>query len=188
MSRRNYEAEGTRAVDANGWSKSLGGGYGFEHGHMLLWTRAMNPEVRPVYDHRERLQAEFGENRADQMVNETRNLCLYPNVYLMDQFSTQIRVIRPLAVDKTEVTIQVLRLKANQTVPARCASASMRISLTSAEWERPTILKSSAPVSGVIWAKIWRGAISVAAHCTGWTDPMSMRNMSALPLAERRQI
>ncbi len=75
---------------------------------MLLWTRAMNPEVRPVYDHRERLKAEFGENRADQMVNETRNLCLYPNVYLMDQFSTQIRVIRPIAVDKTEVTTLVL--------------------------------------------------------------------------------
>lgn len=85
--------------------KSLGGGYGFDNGHMLLWTRALNPEVRPVYAHRERLQAEFGERRADQMVNETRNLCLYPNVYLMDQFSTQIRVIRPIAVDKTEVTI-----------------------------------------------------------------------------------
>ncbi len=42
---------------------------------------ALNPEVRPVYAHRERLQAEFGERRADQMVNETRNLCLYPNVY-----------------------------------------------------------------------------------------------------------
>ncbi len=39
------------------------------------------------------------------MVNETRNLCLYPNVYLMDQFSTQIRVVRPIAVDKSEVTI-----------------------------------------------------------------------------------
>ncbi len=78
MSRRNYEAEGTRAVDANGWSKSIGGGYGFDNGHMLLWTRTLNPEVRPVYDHRERLQAEFGELRADQMVNETRNLCIYP--------------------------------------------------------------------------------------------------------------
>ncbi|MDK8008834.1 benzoate 1,2-dioxygenase large subunit, partial [Escherichia coli] len=68
-------------------------------------TRVLNPEVRPVYEHRERLQAEFGQSRAEQMVNETRNLCLYPNVYLMDQFSTQIRVIRPIAVDKTEVTI-----------------------------------------------------------------------------------
>ncbi|STW39462.1 3-phenylpropionate dioxygenase subunit alpha [Klebsiella pneumoniae] len=36
-------------MDANGWSKSLGGGYGFDNGHMLLWTRALNPEVRPVY-------------------------------------------------------------------------------------------------------------------------------------------
>lgn len=105
MSRRNYEEEGTQAVDANGWSKSIGGGYGFEHGHMLLWTRALNPQVRPVFAERDRLTAQFSELRADQMVNETRNLCLYPNVYLMDQFSTQIRVIRPLAVDKTEVTI-----------------------------------------------------------------------------------
>ncbi|MFB0712561.1 Rieske 2Fe-2S domain-containing protein [Buttiauxella noackiae] len=105
MSRRNYEEEGTQAVDANGWSKSIGGGYGFEHGHMLLWTRALNPQVRPVFAERDRLTAQFGELRANQMVNETRNLCLYPNVYLMDQFSTQIRVIRPLAVDKTEVTI-----------------------------------------------------------------------------------
>lgn len=105
MSRRNYEANCTPTVDANGWSKSIGGVYGFENGHMLLWTRALNPEVRPVFKHFERLSQRFGATRADLMVNETRNLCLYPNVYLMDQFSTQIRVVRPLAVDKTEVTI-----------------------------------------------------------------------------------
>lgn len=105
MSRRNYEADGTHAVDPNGWSKSLGGGYGFENGHMLLWTRVMNPEVRPIYQQRERIMQTFGEQRGDLMVNETRNLCLYPNVYLMDQFSTQIRVVRPISVDKTEVTI-----------------------------------------------------------------------------------
>jgi benzoate/toluate 1,2-dioxygenase alpha subunit len=39
------------------------------------------------------------------MVHRSRNLCLYPNVYLMDQFSSQIRHYRPIAVDKTEVTI-----------------------------------------------------------------------------------
>jgi hypothetical protein len=38
------------------------------------------------------------------MVQRSRNLCLYPNVYLMDQFSSQIRHYRPIAVDKTEVT------------------------------------------------------------------------------------
>jgi benzoate/toluate 1,2-dioxygenase alpha subunit len=105
MGRRNYEAEGVRTVDANGWSKSVGGVYGFDSGHMMLWTKTLNPEVRPIYDHREDLAARLGQERADFIVGQTRNLCLYPNVYLMDQFSTQIRVIRPISVDQTEVTI-----------------------------------------------------------------------------------
>ena len=33
----------------------------------------------------------FGEAQRDWMVQRSRNLCLYPNVYLMDQFSSQIR-------------------------------------------------------------------------------------------------
>ncbi|WP_460076615.1 Rieske 2Fe-2S domain-containing protein [Pseudomonas sp. H2_C01] len=111
MGRRNYEAEGTRTVDANGWSKSLGGVYAFEHGHILLWTRLLNPEVRPVHAHREALAERLGQESADFIVDQTRNLCLYPNVYLMDQFSTQIRVVRPLAVDKTEVTIYCMAPK-----------------------------------------------------------------------------
>ncbi|WP_186067762.1 Rieske 2Fe-2S domain-containing protein [Burkholderia gladioli] len=103
MGRR--KEDGTKAVDANGWSKSVAGVYGFEHGHILLWTQAMNPEVRPVYQHREEIEARVGEARADFIVNQTRNLCVYPNVFLMDQFSTQIRVVRPLDVDRTEVSI-----------------------------------------------------------------------------------
>jgi benzoate/toluate 1,2-dioxygenase alpha subunit len=65
----------------------------------------MNPEVRPVYNRREDLQARYGEDKADFIVGQTRTLCLYPNVYLMDQFSTQIRVARPISVDKTEISI-----------------------------------------------------------------------------------
>ena len=103
MGRR--KVEGTKAVDANSWSKSIAGVYGFEHGHILLWTKTMNPEVRPVYQHREEIAARVGEEKAEYIVNQTRNLCLYPNVFLMDQFSTQIRVVRPISVDKTEVSI-----------------------------------------------------------------------------------
>ncbi|SCW72939.1 benzoate/toluate 1,2-dioxygenase alpha subunit [Sphingobium faniae] len=105
MGRRNYEAEGTPTVDAAGWSKSTGGVYAFENGHILLWTNLLNPEVRPIYTYREELAERLGAERAAPIVGQTRNLCLYPNVYLMDQFSTQIRVIRPLGVDRTEVTI-----------------------------------------------------------------------------------
>ncbi|WP_423193817.1 Rieske 2Fe-2S domain-containing protein [Cupriavidus sp. H18C2] len=103
MGRR--KVEGTKAVDANGWSRSTAGVYGFEHGHILLWTRTMNPEVRPVYQHRDEIAARVGPDQANYIVNQTRNLCLYPNVFLMDQFSTQIRVVRPISVDKTEVSI-----------------------------------------------------------------------------------
>lgn len=105
MGRRNYEAEGTRTVDAAGWSKSVGGVYAFENGHILLWTNLLNPEVRPIYGHREDLENRLGKDRADHIIGQTRNLCVYPNVYLMDQFSTQIRVVRPISVNQTEVTI-----------------------------------------------------------------------------------
>ena len=105
MGHRNYETEGTRTVDANGWSKSVGGVYGFDNGHILLWTDTLNPEVRPIYAHREELEQRLGKAKADLIVGQTRNLGLYPNVYLMDQFSTQIRVVRPISVDQTEVAI-----------------------------------------------------------------------------------
>ena len=45
------------------------------------------------------------------MIGYSRNLCLYPNVYLMDQFGSQIRHFRPISVDKTEVTIYCIAPK-----------------------------------------------------------------------------
>jgi benzoate/toluate 1,2-dioxygenase subunit alpha len=94
-----------RAMDAGGWAKQGGGFYSFENGHLLLWTNWSNPQDRPNFERRDELVAQFGEARADWMIQRSRNLCLYPNVYLMDQFSSQIRTYRPISVDKTEVTI-----------------------------------------------------------------------------------
>jgi benzoate/toluate 1,2-dioxygenase alpha subunit len=45
------------------------------------------------------------------MIQNSRNLCLYPNVYLMDQFGSQIRLLRPISVNKTEVTIYCIAPK-----------------------------------------------------------------------------
>jgi benzoate/toluate 1,2-dioxygenase alpha subunit len=99
------QPDSVRAMDAGGWAKQGGGFYSFENGHLLLWTTWANPEDRPLYEKREELIQKFGQARADWMIGRSRNLCLYPNVYLMDQFSSQIRMYRPIAVDKTEVTI-----------------------------------------------------------------------------------
>lgn len=100
-----------KAMDAGSWAKQGGGFYSFEHGHMLLWTRWANPEDRPAFKQRAELVERCGQARADWMINHSRNLCLYPNVYLMDQFSSQIRVLRPIAVDQTEVTIYCIAPK-----------------------------------------------------------------------------
>src|SRR5699024_6581813 len=82
-----------------------GGVYVLNNVHICLCTKTLNPEFRPVYRDKEQLEERLGKERAENIVSQTRNLCLYPNVYVMDQFSTQIRVTRPISVDRTEVTI-----------------------------------------------------------------------------------
>ncbi len=84
---------------------SEAGFFDFGHGHVLLYSAWPNPEDRPSWAQLERFTEQFGEERAQWMVGYLRNLLLYPNVFLMDQMSSQIRVFRPIAVDKTEVTI-----------------------------------------------------------------------------------
>ncbi len=105
------QVDNVRAMSAGGWAKQGGGFYSFDHGHLLLWTNWANPEDRPNWDRREELAAKYGQAMSDWMVRRSRNLCLYPNVYLMDQFGSQIRHYRPLAVDKTEVTIYCIAPK-----------------------------------------------------------------------------
>ncbi len=94
-----------KAMDASSWAKQAGGFYAFEHGHIMLWTAWADPTNRPVFQNYETWKEQFGEAKARWMVGNLRNLCLYPNVFLMDQFSTQIRMWRPISVNETEVTI-----------------------------------------------------------------------------------
>lgn len=104
-------ANETKNMDAGGWARQKGGYYSFDHGHLLLWTEWLDPANRPLFDRRDELVAKYGEAKADWMINISRNLCLYPNVYLMDQFGSQIRHFRPVSVDKTEVTIYCIAPK-----------------------------------------------------------------------------
>ena len=104
-------ANATKTLDAGSWGKSGGGYWSYPHGHLCLWTWAGNPADRPLWDRMEELKEEYGDAKGEFMVKGSRNLCLYPNVYLMDQFSTQIRHFRPISPDKTEVTIYCIAPK-----------------------------------------------------------------------------
>lgn len=96
--------EVTEAIDVGSFSTYDGGYYAFENGHVVLWNESPNPEVRPAHASRAQHVKKFGEDRAKWMTDCWRNLLLYPNTFLMDQMSSQIRMFRPLAVDKTLVT------------------------------------------------------------------------------------
>ena len=95
-----------RAIDVQrlGTPSVATGCYDLGNGHTLLWTDYPNPQDRPLYERRGELAAQFGEVRARWMMDRIRNLLFYPNVFFMDQTSTQLRVIHPLAVDKTRVS------------------------------------------------------------------------------------
>ncbi len=111
---RNACPDQIRAMDAGKWGQQGGGFYAFDHGHLLLWTKWANPEDRPNYARRAEFAERCGEATADWMIQNSRNLCLYPNVYLMDQFGSQIRLLRPISANKTEVTIYCIAPKGEE--------------------------------------------------------------------------
>ncbi|WP_068802557.1 aromatic ring-hydroxylating oxygenase subunit alpha [Immundisolibacter cernigliae] len=84
------------------------GAYDLGSGHILAWSAVSQPENRPLARQRPRLTEQFGPAKTAWMIDRIRNMLLFPNVFLMDQTSTQIRVFRPIAPDLTEVKIYCL--------------------------------------------------------------------------------
>src|SRR5271168_3210729 len=151
-----------RAMSLSDINKQKGGFYSFENGHLMIWGDSANPEDRPHWERRGEWAAQFGQARADWMVRRIRNLCLYPNVYLMDQISSQIRQFRPIAVDKTEVTTYCIAPKRG-----RGASGNTRTFSTPAAWRPRTTSRSSATARCPIGAARRAGTTSPVAPSTG---------------------
>jgi benzoate/toluate 1,2-dioxygenase alpha subunit len=94
----------TKAIDFGNFDQQAGGSFSFRNGHSVLWADYANFRDRPNFRVLEELTGRCGEERALWMNKRIRNLQLFPNVFLMDQTSTQIRIIQPISVDETEVT------------------------------------------------------------------------------------
>ncbi len=84
------------------------GAYDLGSGHVLAWSGVAQPENRPLAAQRPRLTEQFGAAKTAWMIDRIRNMLLFPNMFLMDQTSTQIRVFRPLAPDLTQVRVYCL--------------------------------------------------------------------------------
>jgi anthranilate 1,2-dioxygenase (deaminating, decarboxylating) large subunit len=74
------------------------GWYAFRNGHSVLHSQMPNPEVRPGYAAvMPRVLALHGREKAEWIMHRLRNLNLYPSLFFMDQISSQLRIIRPVA-------------------------------------------------------------------------------------------
>jgi len=79
-----------------------GGTYNFDNGHVLNWRMPESPEALPLYERKEALGERFGEEKRDWMFY-SRNLTIFPNVQFAENASSQLRIIRPISVDRTEM-------------------------------------------------------------------------------------
>lgn len=83
---------------------NVGAIYGMGNGHTLIQSDIPNPAARPSYVHHQDYVARWGDARARWMTSKLRQICLYPNLFIIDQLASLIRHVRPLAVDRTEVS------------------------------------------------------------------------------------
>ena len=88
------------------------GWFSFNNGHSVLFSDMPNPTVRPGYATvMPRLVEEHGQARAEWMMHRLRNLNIYPSLFFMDQISSQLRIVRPVAWNKTEIISQCIGVK-----------------------------------------------------------------------------
>lgn len=80
--------------------------YDFGNGHLGIWAERTTPEVHPLWTQKERLEREFSPERVNWMLYRGKNLFIFPNVLIMDNPSSQIRVIHPVSPGAAEITVR----------------------------------------------------------------------------------
>ncbi|HKP78235.1 MAG TPA: aromatic ring-hydroxylating dioxygenase subunit alpha [Phenylobacterium sp.] len=123
LERRNKEArpDAVKTVfEYKGWEDPAAalGTFTFREGHAMLWASQPISALHPLFERREELEKRVGPARARWMFN-TRNLTIFPNVQFADNAALQLRVMRPVAVDKTEMTTYLLAPKGESPAARR---------------------------------------------------------------------
>jgi benzoate/toluate 1,2-dioxygenase alpha subunit len=78
------------------------GSFAFAHGHCAVWAGQPQSVNSPLFHSLSSLVERVGAVRARWMFNQ-RNLTLFPNFQIAENASVQLRVMRPLSVDETEM-------------------------------------------------------------------------------------
>jgi benzoate/toluate 1,2-dioxygenase alpha subunit len=80
----------------------VGGSCSFDHGHALNWGVMQVSAAQPDYERAEELARAHGVAKRNWMFN-MRNLTIFPNLQIAENASSQLRVIRPIASNLTEM-------------------------------------------------------------------------------------
>lgn len=116
---RGGSEEASSYADIRARSKQLErGAFDFGRGHSATWGPIPNPESRPLHLSREELVARVGETRAKWMFY-MRNMTVFPNLQISENIAPQLRVLRPLSVDRTEMTAWCIGPKGESAVARR---------------------------------------------------------------------
>jgi benzoate/toluate 1,2-dioxygenase alpha subunit len=102
---RRRKGEGHLDAKQYDWStrgKTEGGMFSFVNGHSCTWGDMPEPQKRPIWPAIDEIRARVGDARARWMIG-VRQLVLFPNMQINDAAGVILRVIRPLAVDLTEM-------------------------------------------------------------------------------------
>jgi benzoate/toluate 1,2-dioxygenase alpha subunit len=96
------------------------GAYDLGNGHMSIWAQHTTPERRPIWQKKDWLEATYSPAKVEWILERGRNLAVFPNVMIMDNPSTQIRVVKPISADRAEVTVYCIAPK-GESAEARAA-------------------------------------------------------------------
>jgi len=111
---RELAAAGTdkvKAVDLNSLSNVASGTYTFDHGHTVFWGTDPGKENRALWASRDDLIARGVDQLTVEWMFRPRVINYFPNLQFVDSASLQLRVIRPLSAQKTEMTMFCLAPK-----------------------------------------------------------------------------
>jgi len=96
-----------RQVDWKKRAAADSGTFDLGNGHSSVWINCLEPEKRSLYPLLDAVRARVGSLKAEWMLKQ-RNAVCFPNLQIADHVVPQLRTIRPIAVDLTELRSYVL--------------------------------------------------------------------------------
>ena len=96
-----------RQVDWKKRAAADSGTFELGNGHSSVWINCLEPEKRALYPLLDEVRSRVGTLKADWMLKQ-RNAFCFPNLQIADHVVPQLRVIRPIAVNHTELRSYVL--------------------------------------------------------------------------------